>query len=114
MYHDGAGGPAPTEYYYGQGDWAPIMGVGYYKNIVQFSKGDYTYANNTQDDLAIVAGYIPFVADDYGNTLSAARSATIAGDNISASGFIERTGDVDFFSFNSADEIHIGNIYDHA
>ena len=28
-------------YYKGHGGWAPIMGVGYYKAVVQWSKGEY-------------------------------------------------------------------------
>ena len=35
--HDGT---ASTGYYSGQGAWAPIMGVGYYKPITQWSKGE--------------------------------------------------------------------------
>ncbi len=71
--HDGraASWPAPREEYYGgHGNgvtgWAPIMGVGYYKNFVQWSKGEYDRANNPEDDLAIMSNpaKIPFVADD--------------------------------------------------
>src|ERR1700753_488617 len=45
--HDGRELPTTghEEYYAGQGNWAPIMGVGYYKDITQWSKGEYTYAN---------------------------------------------------------------------
>src|SRR6185295_10130611 len=50
--HDGT--TTGTEYYQGNGSgvtsWAPIMGVGYYCNMVQWSKGEYPGANNTQDD----------------------------------------------------------------
>ena len=35
-------------------DWAPVMGVGYNASIVQWSKGEYTSATQTQDDLAII------------------------------------------------------------
>jgi uncharacterized delta-60 repeat protein len=71
--HDGraASWPAPREEYYGgHGNgvtgWAPIMGVGYYKNLVQWSKGEYDRADNPEDDLAIMSdpAKIPFVADD--------------------------------------------------
>ena len=71
--HDGreetAGAPR-EEYYGGHGTgvtgWAPIMGVGYYKNLVQWSKGEYPRANNPEDDLAIMSdpAKIPFLADD--------------------------------------------------
>ena len=32
----------------------PIMGVGYYQNLTQWSKGEYNGANNTEDDLAVI------------------------------------------------------------
>lgn len=54
--HDGTSdGTTTEEYYEGTEEWAPIMGVGYYSNVVQFSKGEYADANNDEDDLAIIA-----------------------------------------------------------
>eukprot|EP00808_Paulinella_micropora_P024020 g17995.t1 len=49
--HDG------TSSSHGAGElyWAPIMGVGYYGNILQRSKGEYLDANQLQDDLAIIS-----------------------------------------------------------
>ncbi len=45
--HDGT---ATTGYYSGHGDWAPIMGVGYYEPITQFSKvGGGLCAGGTHD-----------------------------------------------------------------
>ena len=35
-----------TAYYCGHAMWAPIMGVGYYKPVVQWSKGEYAGANH--------------------------------------------------------------------
>jgi len=97
--HDGATG---VSYYQGLGSgdtgWAPIMGVGYYKNLVQWSKGEYPDANNTQDDTAIISSYLPYCADDHGNTTATA-TLLPAGALISASGIIERTTDVDVFRF---------------
>jgi hypothetical protein len=51
--HDGA---AKATYYTGHGDWAPIMGTTYNKPVAQWSKGEYTGANNTQDDIAVILG----------------------------------------------------------
>lgn len=48
--------------YYGgsaTGNWAPIMGVGYYKPVTHWSKGDYPNASQTQDDIAIIDSYLP-------------------------------------------------------
>ncbi|WP_414664691.1 PKD domain-containing protein [Horticoccus sp. 23ND18S-11] len=99
LYHDGLGGTTPTSYYQGQGNWAPIMGVGYYKSIVQFSKGEYANANNLQDDLAVIATYLPLAADDHGNTRALA--TILSGPNVATGGTIETRGDVDLFRFDA-------------
>lgn len=89
-----------TAYYQGQGNWAPIMGVGYYRNITQWSKGEYALANNTQDDLAIMPSYgAPIAADDHGNTIATA--TVLTGPTIGALGVIETRGDVDVFRFDT-------------
>lgn len=97
-----------TEYYAGQGSgetaWAPIMGVGYYKNLTQWAKGEYTNANNKLDAFAIMSkqGLKP-EADTHGNSIATAgvlQSVVSNGyNNLSAGGVIETTGDVDLFSF---------------
>ena len=51
LFHDGT---STSTYYYGQGNWGPIMGCAYGKTVVQFSKGEYTGANVKQDDIATV------------------------------------------------------------
>jgi len=51
LFHDGT---STSPYYYGQGNWGPIMGCAYGKTVVQFSKGEYTGANVKQDDIATV------------------------------------------------------------
>ncbi len=100
LWHDGV--TNVTDYYYGQGDWAPTMGVGYYRNITQWSKGDYANPSNTQDDLQVMLSYgLAYRTDDYGNNTGNASNITVSGNSISTAGIIERTGDVDFFKFNS-------------
>ncbi|HEX6432522.1 MAG TPA: hypothetical protein VF008_32735, partial [Niastella sp.] len=102
--HDGRTSPA-EDYYQGQGIWAPIMGVGYGKSLVQWSKGEYANPSTTQDDLAIISSTtngVGYRADDYGNTISAAGSLTVdASGNVNNAGVVERTGDVDMFAFNT-------------
>jgi hypothetical protein len=102
--HDGRTSPA-EEYYSGQGNWAPIMGVGYYVSLVQWSKGEYANPSTTQDDLAIItntANGIGYRADDYGNTISAAASLNVnTAGAVSNAGVIERSGDVDMFAFST-------------
>lgn len=101
--HDGIPG---QEYYPGHGNWAPIMGVGYSRSLVQWSKAEYASANNTQDDLGNISAdffAVGYRADDYGNTTTAARLLTMdALGNVSNKGVIERTADVDMFSFTTS------------
>jgi hypothetical protein len=48
-------GSTSSEYYSGQGDWAPVMGTSFSKKIVQWSKGEYSYSSNKQDDILYIA-----------------------------------------------------------
>ncbi|MBL9189970.1 MAG: immunoglobulin domain-containing protein, partial [Opitutaceae bacterium] len=100
--HDGLTGANATEYYTGQGDWAPIMGLGYYASVTQFSRGEYQNASNTEDDLAIISSFIPYATDDHGNTTATASALTVNGLGVVADGgTIERSTDVDMFRFGS-------------
>ena len=92
--HDGT---SSVGYYQGHGSWAPIMGVGYYKSLVQWSKGEYSGANNTQDDF-VVAGSngLPLRTDDYGNTTGTATA--LQGSPATVDGVIGSRTDVDAFT----------------
>lgn len=95
--HDGT---SSSSYYAGHGDWAPIMGVGYYRNVTQWSKGEYPGANQLQDDLAIIQSYgTPVISDDHGNSTTAA--TVLNSNNINASGLITTRSDVDVFQFST-------------
>ncbi len=98
--HDGT---SSLNYYSGHGNWAPIMGVGYSKDIVQWSKGEYTGANNLQDDLAVMltqgAVYRP---DDHGSTSATATVLTADVIPILSEGVIEKRADLDFFRVTAA------------
>jgi autotransporter-associated beta strand protein len=93
--HDGT---STVEYYRGQGNWAPIMGISTGKQITQWSKGEYTDANNLEDDLAVMltqgAVYRP---DDHGNSTAAATVLSDPSFSPVVSGVIERNTDLDFF-----------------
>lgn len=89
-----------TSYYTGHGNWAPIMGVGYSKPIVQWSRGEYNLANNTEDDLTrMLTEGISYRVDDHGNSIGAA--TLLQGVSFHDTGIIERTSDVDFFRFQT-------------
>jgi hypothetical protein len=97
--HDGRRSPA-EEYYEGHGSgetgWAPIMGIGYYRQLTQWSKGEYPSANNQEDDLAIIASpeNLPLAADDHGSITS--EPTPVIGDR--ADGMVTSSTDNDHFS----------------
>ncbi|MGD9602501.1 MAG: Ig-like domain-containing protein [Gammaproteobacteria bacterium] len=116
--HDGTSG---ASYYGGHGagatSWAPIMGIGYNRAVTQWSRGEYAGANNTQDDMAIIAGKLAVRADDHANAAVGATplisdasgnvtSATLDADWTNAQpqnrGVLGTAGDVDVFVFSAA------------
>ncbi|MCO8129265.1 IPT/TIG domain-containing protein, partial [Acidimicrobiia bacterium EGI L10123] len=107
--HDGRTSPAEG-YFQGHGSWAPIMGIGYSKPIVQWSKGEYANANNYptanpnssgDDDLAMIGhtDLLPPVADDHANTNVGAPALGIPSPVVSGDGVISTRTDVDVFEF---------------
>lgn len=109
--HDGySNGSTNTAYYQGHGSgatgWAPIMGVGYYRELTQWSKGEYAYATQTQDDLQLIQNYgAPLRPDDHGDTPATATSLDSVINNgvaqLSGEGVISTRTDVDFFRFDT-------------
>lgn len=118
--HDGT--TSGTAYYAGHGSglvsWAPIMGNSYYNNITQWSKGEYSGANQTQDDLAIITGQLGLKPDDHGNDIASGSPLFIGGDGSVVSsnpeldphnelpenkGVINSETDVDVFTFTVGD-----------
>ncbi|NOQ93161.1 MAG: hypothetical protein GQ547_00830, partial [Methylophaga sp.] len=116
--HDGT---STTGYYTGHGSgitsWAPIMGVGYYTSVTQWSKGEYPGANNLQDDLSIIQDRLVYSADDHGNSPASATALLVDNEgNIASSnpefdplnartdnkGIIETSSDSDVFYFDTA------------
>ncbi len=108
LYHDGISGG--TTYYQGHNGWAPIMGTSYYfTKVGHWSKGEYSGANNTEDDIAIITNTrngFGFKADDHGNTTGNATAlVSDASGNVSANsnkGLIEQRTDKDVFSFTTS------------
>lgn len=108
-----------TAYYGGHGSgetsWGPLMGTGYGRNVSQWSRGEYYLANNTQDDLAIIAAKASYQSSDHGDTRETATELVLSGTNVASTtpetdavnaisankGIIERTTDVDVFSFTT-------------
>lgn len=86
--HDGT---SRDEYYRGHGDWAAIMGNPIGKEVTQWSRGEYADANNREDDIAEIASYTGFRADDHVCTRLVASTST-------TEGVIGAGGDVDLFA----------------
>ncbi len=95
----GSNGASACGYYSGNGNWAPIMGVGYYSPIVQWSKGEYGYANQLEDDLQVMLNYgVEFITDDHGNTLENA-TVILPTETFHFDSLIHDQNDVDVYSF---------------
>lgn len=95
--HDGT---ATAGYYAGQGSWAPIMGVGYSKPVTQFSSGEYTSANNTQDDFAVAASNgASIVTDDHADSADTTSSLSTSA---ATDGVVSTATDTDWFRFAAA------------
>lgn len=119
--HDGYNnGTTSIGYYSGNGtgfvSWAPIMGIGYYNNVTEWSKGEYAFATQLQDDLSLISKKLTYRVDDHGNTgatptpLFIDTSGKILATNPETDphnsapenkGIIETRNDVDFFVFNA-------------
>ena len=110
--HDGRTN-AMEEYYSGHGSgatgWAPIMGVGYYSMLTQWSQGEYPDASNPEDDLAIITTMNGFGyrQDDFGDSdLNAFEIKGVAAGSqvtIDQQGLIEQRTDVDYFALDMGD-----------
>ena len=93
--HDGN---ATQGYYGGHDAWAPIMGIGYSRPVSQWSKGEYAGANNSQDDLLVIANNgAPRRADDHAD---AQADATSMGQAVATTGVITDAADRDWFAFD--------------
>lgn len=104
-----------TEYNPGNGSgetsWAPIMGVGYYRNLTTWHYGTNTYGcNYYQDDLAIIAGAsnnFGFRTDDIGNMHTTATSVGFTSTGFSTTGLINSGADKDVFKFTLSSPTYV-------
>jgi len=108
--HDGRTNPVEG-YYQGHGTgsvaWAPHMGVGYYVPLVQWSRGEYTNADNTEDDLAIIpqVGGFGLRPDDFASAQGGAKAIPgtpqATSFDVNVSGVIETRNDTDWFKITA-------------
>jgi hypothetical protein len=83
-----------------------LQGIGYYKPLTQFSKGEYPGANQLQDDMAIIAGKLGYAPKTNGDSIATATglTATINGATASSTayGVVAQAGVPEFFKFQAA------------
>jgi hypothetical protein len=100
-----SGSTLVESYHSGTGDWAPIMGVGYYVTRSTWHNGPTSSGPTAyQDNLAILSGSnnaFGYVADDFGGTTGTSSGLPINGTSVNVSGLIGRSNDVDVFSFTT-------------
>lgn len=97
-------------YNYGTGtngtetSWAPIMGVGYYKNLTTWHNGPNPYNCNTpQLDMSIITNNIngvTFKADDYPETFTGATTTSFTSNQFTKTGAITTDTEKDMFKFS--------------
>lgn len=95
-----------SDYHYGTGTgeigWAPIMGVGYYKNFTLWNNGPNPYGcNNLQSDLSVITtgNGFSFRSDDHASSFNQATSAPFSNNQFTVNGVITQSTDQDMFKF---------------
>ena len=78
LHHDGEGA---RSYYQGHGVWGPIMGAPFGQQYVQWSKGEYLNANQSEDDIAIVNDKLGSIGDEAGNGYASATPLSLPVNN---------------------------------
>jgi len=95
-----------TDYNAGTGTgeigWAPIMGVGYYKNFTLWNNGPNSFGcTNYQSDLSVITSNNGFTyrTDDYTGTFASASTVSLSNNQFSINGVIEQSTDQDLIRF---------------
>jgi hypothetical protein len=92
----------------GEIGWAPIMGVGYYRNFTVWHNGpNPNGCNQLQSDLDIITSAsngVSFRTDDHNSTFALATTATFSSNQFTVQGIIERNTDQDMFKFTLQNE----------
>jgi hypothetical protein len=93
-----------SDYNYGNGSgeigWAPIMGVGYYRNFTVWHNGPNPYGcTNYQNEMDLITSLNGFGLrpDDHAETFAAASVLSITNGQFSGTGIIEKNSDKDMF-----------------
>jgi hypothetical protein len=93
-------------YGYGSGEtsWAPIMGVGYYRNFTTWHNGSNPYGcTNVQNDLSVITSAtngFGYRTDDYGDTFNSATNLSFSANQFGVNGLVSTNTDKDLFKFS--------------
>lgn len=81
--------------------WAPIMGVGYYRNFTLWHYGSNPWGcSNYQDDLSIITSVIGYRDDDYSGSINGnTPQANFVNNRFQVNGVVETVTDKDVFKF---------------
>lgn len=86
----------------GEIGWAPIMGVGYYRNFTLWNNGPNSFScTDYQSDLDIITttNGFSYRTDDHSNSFASATAANFTNNQFNVSGVVERNTDVDLIRF---------------
>ncbi len=90
--HDGT---ASFPYYSGHGSWSPLMGSAAWYRTSQWSKGEYSGANNFEDDIDVIAATTGVIGDAVGDGVG---TSTVLGDgNVVVDALVDSDADVDVY-----------------
>jgi len=88
----------------GEIGWAPIMGVGYYRNFTLWNNGPNSNGCNVlQSDLSVITSGtngFTYRTDDYSANFNQASNQTFTNNQFTVSGVVEQNTDADMFKFN--------------
>src|SRR5690606_2033476 len=92
----------------GEAGWAPIMGVGYYRNSTTWHDGPGPYGcSELQSDLSIITSTkngIIFKSDDYGESFQHVKAESFNNDKLTLEGIISTPEDKDLFKFTLSNQ----------
>lgn len=85
----------------GEIGWAPIMGVGYSKNLTLWNNGPNSYGcNNIQSDLDVIIAAVngfTYRNDDHAASFASATNTPFVSNQFNVTGVVERNTDADMF-----------------
>lgn len=90
----------------GEIGWAPIMGVGYSKNLTLWNNGPNSYGcTSMQSDLDVITNGLngfTYRTDDHANTFAGATNALFVSNVFNVNGVVTQNTDADFFKITTS------------